>query len=115
MNSRKWLPLLILPAMAIAQEQPPQGGERWGVLVAQTTIIEAQMLVRTLEAPGVRPHTYVAGTGSHMQVVVFPDRASCENARATAFNPEGLTVPIGTGSTGVAHIGRTVSPCFRQP
>jgi len=46
-------------------------------------------------------------------VVSFPTCQDCQTARNVALNSTSLTLPLGTGSAAQAHIGRTVSVCFK--
>ncbi len=43
----------------------------------------------------------------------FADYATCQDARL-AFNAYGLSIPLGTGSGLIAHLGRTLGECFRM-
>ena len=100
------LALALLPALAWAQEQPPQGEGRWGFLVTQVAFIAP---------PPQAPINWRHDTGaSHLLLLTFPSLEACNEARNLQVTPAQFSVPLGTGGAAQAHIGRSVTPCFKQ-
>ena len=97
--------LALLPALAFAQEQPPQGEGKWGVLVTQAAIITF---------PLDKTRTWSNDSDVDTKLIVFPTLEACNEARNIALTPLSYSLVLGTGGAGQAHFARTVTPCFKQ-
>lgn len=102
--------LALAAAGAAAQEGPPQGEGPWSVVITEISVVEAPVA-----AKGATSIIAVANTGEpKLLLLTFTTIEKCQDARNRALLPTQLTMPLGTGGGAAAHIGRTITECFRQ-
>jgi len=103
--------LAVLPTASAQQvgcDSASEGGP-WSVLVTEIAAVE----VATPSKQSASSVPALNQGDPKLVVVTFPSCQDCQTARNVALTSISFTLPLGTSSAAQAHVGRTVTACFR--